>query len=393
MLLICIGFTNIKREYGARAAFLFNIMVTGLPPMLLYATEIRMYSWSLLFVSCAFLQAIKIMKGKAVSVDFLLLTFFSAAAAYTHYFACVSAIIIYLELLLTFILNKKWEKLIYTILSGIGVVALYIPWLFVFISQLNVVQESYWIEEVSLKGFILQVLFVFGERRCVTFLFLAVAFVSFINAVVLFIKGCKESILIILGIGVWLGTILAGTILSILIRPIFISRYEIPSVGCLCLALAIALSEIANRKLKRCMTLLLLAACLIVNLVYVKSDYETNRKTEIAVATLDEYIQKDTVILSDDNQIQRVVAMQYPENENVVVGKDLTSLSKAVYSDCNLSRCEENELDKYTEENALLLEREGRLHEIINQSSIETIYLGEYRVASYTFDLYQVKNH
>ena len=66
--------------------------------MLKYSTEIRMYSWGMLFVTCAFLQLAKILSDNEDNRKaFCLLTVFSALAAYTHYFACASAIVIYGE--------------------------------------------------------------------------------------------------------------------------------------------------------------------------------------------------------------------------------------------------------------------------------------------------------
>ena len=383
LILVCIGFTSIKREYGTKVAFLFNAMITGMPCMLLYATEIRMYSWSLLFVTCAFLQALRTIKEDDTR-SFILLTLFSTAAAYTHYFACVSAIIIYLELLAFFFFTKKRKKFIYTFFSGIGVVVMYIPWIWIFMSQLKEVQGSYWIEPVSLKEIIKQIVFMFRKGPVTPFILMFGA-LGFLYVVITFIKGRMAPFF---GVGVWAGTIIAGNVLSLLIRPIFVSRYQIASAGCLWLALAIALSEIDNKKLKKWATLVLVSSCLFVNLSYVKSDYETNKNTQITVAALDQYLQEDTVIISDYGHIQRVVAVKYPENENVVFEQPLTELTKSVYSDCNLTKCDRNIVDKYKGKNILVLEQNKELHELLNQRGIETLYLGQYKISEYTFDLY-----
>lgn len=386
LILVCIGFTDIKRKYGKKVAFLFNVMITGMPCMLLYATEIRMYSWSLLFVTCAFLQAIEIIK-KGNNRNFVLLALFSAAASYTHYFACVSAIVIYLELILFFFFTKRRKKFLYTFLSGIGVAVMYVPWIWIFMSQLKDVQESYWIEPVSMKGFILQVLFLFYKGPATPFI-LVVTTLGFIYAVIAFRKGHAEPFL---GIGVWIGTIIAGNTLSLLIRPIFVSRYQIASAGCLWLALAIALSGINNKRLKDLTVFILVSACLAVNLSYVKSDYELNRNTQITVATLDRYMREDTVIISDYMHIHTVVATQYPKNENVVFKQELKQLTKLVYSDCNLTRCDENTIDEYMGKDILLLEHNGELHKLLNKKGVETLNLGQYSIDCYTFDLYITK--
>ena len=56
VILMIIGFTVIKKRYSKTIAYLFNVFIMGMPQMLRYSTEIRMYSWGMLFVTCAFLQ-------------------------------------------------------------------------------------------------------------------------------------------------------------------------------------------------------------------------------------------------------------------------------------------------------------------------------------------------
>ncbi len=353
--------------------------------MLTYATEIRMYSWALLFVTCAFLQAMKLIKeGRGKS--FILLAIFSSLAAYTHYFACISAIIIYAELLFLFSINRKWKEFIYTLLSGIGVAVAYVPWLIVFVTQLKAVSESYWIDAVSLRGIVHQVLFLFKEK-IVTLVILAVVFLGFVYALHAFIRGQIEPIL---GIGIWLGTIFIGNILSLLIRPIFVARYEMASAGCLWLAMAISLSAIDKQTLRKGVSLLLVAVCFYVDLRYARADYITNKKTQITVATLEQYMQDDTIIVSDSNHIQRVAAMQFPEHESVAIGKDLTELTQAVYSDLKLARCDEDAVGEYKGKKLLILEQDGELHTALAENGIEASCVGKYSMERYTFDLYIV---
>ena len=46
-----LGFTHIKKDFGTKTGLLFTFFSFFLPVMLNYALEIRMYSWSIFFVT------------------------------------------------------------------------------------------------------------------------------------------------------------------------------------------------------------------------------------------------------------------------------------------------------------------------------------------------------
>lgn len=60
----------------------------------------------------------------------------------------------------------------------------------------------------------------------------------------------KESRYCLYGLLTPIGTILIGVIASLSLRPIFIGRYIICSLGCLWLAVAIILGKVSNKKTK-----------------------------------------------------------------------------------------------------------------------------------------------
>lgn len=62
IILVLIGLFVIRKYFDETVAFLFNIFIIGMPQMQRFSTEIRMYSWGMLFVTCAFLQLTKFLK-------------------------------------------------------------------------------------------------------------------------------------------------------------------------------------------------------------------------------------------------------------------------------------------------------------------------------------------
>ena len=173
-------------------------------------------------------------------------------AAYTHYFACVAVAMVYLFVL--FYAIK--EQFIKPWLIAVGVsVMTYIPWMFVVVKQVAQVKESYWILPLTWR--------IFGS--CVKFLMKPIfggSTFQVIAAVVLFLvyvglwfyvlwnnrKNQQENFVLIAGTGVLAGVVLFGVAASFLIRPIFITRYMLPAVGCFWLAFAVAVSKIRMKK-------------------------------------------------------------------------------------------------------------------------------------------------
>lgn len=64
ILLVFIGLTIVRKNYGAFTGLLFSIFVVSMPQMLIYSTEIRMFGWGMLFVFCAFLSMTQILNNE-----------------------------------------------------------------------------------------------------------------------------------------------------------------------------------------------------------------------------------------------------------------------------------------------------------------------------------------
>lgn len=157
ILIGILGFTHIRKDFGPKVGLAFSFLMLFLPFMAMYGMEIRMYSWTMLFVTLSGIYAYRSIKQEKKK-NWLLFAIFSLCAAHCHYYGLVSVAIINALLLFhiifsqrlyeekiqsytsyeNFITQKKKLKrkyilkfLLVAILEIIG----YLPWLFVFLNQ------------------------------------------------------------------------------------------------------------------------------------------------------------------------------------------------------------------------------------------------------------------
>ncbi|MCR5526179.1 MAG: glycosyltransferase family 39 protein, partial [Lachnospiraceae bacterium] len=343
IILVIIGFTHIKKVYGTKISFLFNILVMGMPKMLLYSTEIRMYSLGMLFVTCAFLQIHSIIDNEKANVkNYVLLALFSTLASYTHYFSCASAIVIYAEIFILWLIRKNVKEIGKLIASGILVVILYIPWLSVFFKQATKVSDDYWIGPVSLSSIKGDIGFLFRANNIALRIIICIIFVIGIVGIHKCEKKNRENALC--GIGVWAGTLALGIILSIIIRPVFVSRYVMGAAACMWLGIAIGISQIDLKKYKRfelAVPAIVTVICMLNSTDYLCREMREKRNLEVCLSEIDQYTGKDRIILSDYLHLNGVFSYYHPEANNVLYEESLSELAKDIYSDCRLTQIED----------------------------------------------------
>lgn len=391
VILMIIGFTVIKKRYSKTIAYLFNVFIMGMPQMLRYSTEIRMYSWGMLFVTCAFLQMKPIVEKNKFK-SYVMLTLFSALASYTHYFACVSAIVIYAEIILMFFRKKENKKIIRVLLSGMGVAVLYLPWLLIFVKQLLIVKEDYWIGPVSIHSIIQNFLFLFSTNiRIIEIVSVTIVGIGMFGAIRALRK--RKNYEAVCGITIWLGTIILGICLSLLIRPIFVSRYVMSAAACMWLGISIGISEIDNKRINRALVYTITIIGIILATDYIKNELNDKSATNYTLSELEKNIDSETVILSNYNHVQRVISYFYPQNNNIVIEDELSELTEKVYEECKLEKIENiDEIKKYQYKNRILvLDSNGLLIEELNKINCQLNYLGSYKLDRYSFETYIIE--
>lgn len=234
ILILYVGTIGRKR-FGNTAAGMFIVCLIGMPQLISYGVEIRMYSWAMLFVTASFFSMYDIMTKNDVGswIKFLI---FSLLASYTHYFACISVAFLYIFLLFDFLKENKKRIKMWVIISSLTIIG-YIPWMIVLLNQLKQVRKSYWIPEITWQSILSCVIFVF-EKYWLFVIYIFALLLSFIDLK----KRSQQKKMIIAALMIILWTAFVGIVLSKLFRPIFIPRYLVPSMACLWFGISAILS-------------------------------------------------------------------------------------------------------------------------------------------------------
>lgn len=292
LILLVYAVTVVRRRWGIFTGGLFLFCVMSMPQLSAYTVEARMYGWALLFVTAAFLHAHGMIEARRAgsggrwgavaeescvgesgtpenvpvtnrinSLHRAALVIYGLAAAYTQYFACVAVVMIYLYLLFMLWRQDKRrirEWLLCVAASVIG----YVPWLFALVGQISAVRDNYWILPLtwrSLGGcvkFIMKPAFLNDTVNTVLAVVLTAGFA------ILFLwcgwqyrlghngrdlqKDKEDTHFVTAAAGIWIlaGVVGFGFAASLLLRPVFVYRYMIPTLGCFWLSFALCMDEI-----------------------------------------------------------------------------------------------------------------------------------------------------
>lgn len=246
---MALGAGIIQREFGFRTALFYILILGTLPCTMEYAIQVRMYSLALFLVTLCGLSAFRVVRyGKWT--DWLGLVTGGVGAAYTHYFAFVAVLWIYGFLFLYFLIRTRktlWKWILAAVVSLVA----YLPWLAIMLGQVRSVSEDYWITQIDAST-ILGYFTWMAETElpyasAILAVLFAVALVLVFYQIIRRKKMEKKTAAAVLGLAVPVLVIATGVILSLLIRPVFVSRYVFPSLGLLCLFLAIAFSYLKPR--------------------------------------------------------------------------------------------------------------------------------------------------
>ena len=184
------GYTYVRKTFGEKVGLLFSFFVLFMPISSVYAGEIRMYTWAMLFVTLMAIYAYKIYTFTKLSKDekdtnkkrfyinWILFAIFSLASAYTHYYGLATAgvinLILFIYLLRTAIKKHKTipenkankasresnKQKVFTVdlkaftISAVVQILLYLPWVVALLGQIQHVSQGFWINGPSIAVFL-----------------------------------------------------------------------------------------------------------------------------------------------------------------------------------------------------------------------------------------------
>ena len=143
-IMIILGYTHIRKDFGEKTGFIFSFLSAFLPEMAQYAIEIRMYSWAILAVTILALYAYRLTKEDNTK-NWIIFGLSSLASIYLHYYGLMAAGLINVFLLIYLIVKSRKKGIIFIISFGILQGLAYLPWLVNFATQLSNVSSGYWI--------------------------------------------------------------------------------------------------------------------------------------------------------------------------------------------------------------------------------------------------------
>lgn len=329
-LIVLAGCTIIRKLWDDKTAIAF-IVVALLSYHVYAASEIRMYSWSMLFVLMAFLYAYKAVRC-GTKKDYVLFTIFSLAAGYSHYYALITVCYIYL---LLFILSVCYDrkKMVSVVASGVIFLLGYLPWLLIFLQRVKSVTEDYWIDEFNPMMMFAESLNVFSTLKYTSLNHLynpviewgvLILLTVFLLVSVLRNAKKKERVELLLIFSVFLAPLLIGIGYSYFVKPVFVSRYVCCFASIYFLVIAIAFSYVDFSK-RRNLVLVILFFCfyVLIGAVGFYHKVRVRKDCSIGLNSISLYVKENlddnTAFLSRDSLFfsLAIYPTLFPDNEHI----------------------------------------------------------------------------
>lgn len=323
-----LGLTHIKKDFGKTTGILFTFFSMFLPVMLNYALEIRMYSWTIVFVTLMAIYANRFLKEKSTK-NLLLFGLFSILSCYMHYYALVCAGFINLGLIIYMIKNRKEldKKIIKQfVLVEIAQIILYIPWLFCFIKQLTRVGGGFWIT-IEFPQILIDMINFQLKGNLDQLLPTVVAICLWIYVIYSMIKNRRNSIQEgIIPIMIYLLVIVAVSIVS-LKSPILYARYLFTITGLLIFTISYFLAKENNQLVIG----LVCGAVLVMSIMNLKANVEENYdvSNNEPITYLQENLQPDDIIMYSNINNGGVIAALIDTNKQYFLNLENWSIEEA----------------------------------------------------------------
>lgn len=319
VIILVISNLFFQKEFSSWHGILFNLILLSTYFVLEYSIEIRMYSWAMLFCFLCCVSSFYIIKSGATKY-FAFYVIFAECGAYCQYWtAFVIAINFVLTSVLSFAKDKKsLKKILLTALAGI---IFYLPWASVVLKQVSEVSENYWIGPISIKTFAEYIFTAVPSNGIGKIFMFALMIILIAKLISLVVKNRKDfdSWFLIVCFSTPFLLILAATLISIIIRPLFISRYIVPTIVFEAFFIVVAIKKINIKKNVFFAVLFISLFCVGFSMGKLlkeeknkSSDYETFTKM------MNENLTESTVFLFSENidtHVPRVLAYLYPNNK------------------------------------------------------------------------------
>lgn len=224
-LILLIGSTFIQKNFGKAAMYFYFVIIYLNPFMLQKSTEIRMYVWAVAFTLFSGIFCYRLLLSDNRK-NWILFTLFSLLASYTHYYAVLTMIFLYLGLLIYHIITRQKKGIKNWWICAIVTVICYLPFLLIAIFQINE-SNGNWITESDSKLAPLMELF-YSEIKGTEYLYLGLMIVLTVFAAIkFFCKKTPEFYWSLICCSATWGITAFGILFGEFVKPILLSRYLI----------------------------------------------------------------------------------------------------------------------------------------------------------------------
>lgn len=237
--------TVFRRRFGDAATFLALIFFTCIPCTMEFSVQIRMYSLSLFFVTLCGLYAYEAYTDNK-KMAWVWVIVGALGAAYSHYFAFVSVIVIVGFLFLAILFTKR-ELLKNWAISAVCMIVGYLPWAGIFYEQVTRVRENYWIEEITPEVIFEYFEWTFDLELIPGVMYGIMALLILAGIIMLVQLICKKEgtdITALLAMLVPTVTAVLGVLISLTKSPIYRDQYVFPALMLLAVYFGLALRKV-----------------------------------------------------------------------------------------------------------------------------------------------------
>lgn len=310
-IMLILGVTIIWKWFGKETSIIFITFASLLSTSIQMNVEVRMYSWGTLFVLVCFLALYKILTDEQ-SYAWAIFVVAALAAAYTHYYCLISVAFFYLVLIIEVVLRKR--NLLHKMIGACVITVLaYLPWLFVLLETFQRSTGDFWQTELQpMEQF---VEYIFSSKY--SFIFMIIFVIAVLIWMVMERKLSEKMVWILAGIAALIGTAAVGIMVSVLVRPMFISRYLYPVSVVAWLLLGVCISRLKGKTVYALIiTLLILSSGLPEYYSTYIEEKDSNAKLEQTLEMANVLIEEDDIIITNDMFIYWTVAkLYYPKNQ------------------------------------------------------------------------------
>lgn len=323
---LLLGLFPIRKEFGNRISFCFLALSVFSPCMIWHSTDIRMYSMSLFAFTLLCLFAIKFYREPKIKY---IIPFFLASVfcVYIHTFTMISTVILYLIMAILFIIKKyetKKNKLfawISFIVNSILVSLAYLPWLLVLMNQFkDRVDGSDQLGETTLYSLMDYLAEWFSNIYNPGILSIVVFSFLFILLCLQFAKvDAKVKNISLIGLFIFLSTVLIGYYISVTNVTVFIGRYAFSALGLLIFFMAVNLASIKDNRI----ILLIVLICGILSIISYRDYYKlyhNNSGFNTFKQFMEINVSKENDVIIFNSQHTQYLSIYYPDYNYFIFG-------------------------------------------------------------------------